>query len=340
MNARALGQHAAEAGDSLRARLELLAAHQHQRHHAWYALLRAGRFDRAALRLWLGNVLWLREQLARAAPARSGADLALSSEAPRATEHGAGSAATPVLPGQGEDDLWGLLGAALGCGADELAGTPPLPGVHAACDEYLASARRWQPLAAATLSLAELSSRRALLAQLPHWRAPYPLLAPAALEPLDQRVGRAAAQADAAFDVIESLATSAELEQCALEAFAARCTLDWRLLDAVYLALRVPLQPGLVPEAWLLRLTELAVIDERGRSSAPGVLMAPGRVLQLNPTAYDLLALCDGRTLAGILAELTDLHAVALQIVERDVATFLAELERRELLVFASGSGR
>ena len=74
--------------------------------------------------------------------------------------------------------------------------------------------------------------------------------------------------------------------------------------------------------------------DEAG-SREPGLLMVPEKALQLNRTAYQLLERCNGRsTLGGIVEDLSREHGVPEAAVERDVSTFMGELERRRIVVF------
>jgi coenzyme PQQ biosynthesis protein PqqD len=88
-----------------------------------------------------------------------------------------------------------------------------------------------------------------------------------------------------------------------------------------------------------MKLPTLAAVDERGPSAAPGVLMVPERALQLNRTACDRVERCDGQlTLAQIIAQLSQRHGAQPQTVERDIASFVAELECRRILAFEGGS--
>lgn len=84
-----------------------------------------------------------------------------------------------------------------------------------------------------------------------------------------------------------------------------------------------------------MRLPSLSAADGSGQSPAPGMIMIPERALTLNRTAYDLVERCTGElTLEQIIAELSQRHGAQRETVERDIASFVAELERRSILSF------
>ena len=91
------------------------------------------------------------------------------------------------------------------------------------------------------------------------------------------------------------------------------------------------------------------VSDEQRPSLAPGVrlqqdpvsgkpvLLFPEGILFLNSTAHDIVTRCDGTATVGmILAALSQEYEAIPDDLRGDVQTYLAELQQRKLLVFAS----
>jgi pyrroloquinoline-quinone synthase len=324
-----------QAGESFLTRLQTLAERHHPQRHPFNALMHAGRLDRDDLRRWVANRYHRQTRLVL-----EDALIVAKSEDPafrrswigRVLEHdGCGNPREP-----GALELWQRLAAALGLGEAELAsGADLLPEVRAGCAECLEAARGADLMTAVSFSLAEQFASSLMQAQLEAWRQHYSFVGQGALDCFTHAAHRARADTELALAFVQAHATTPELERRCFEAFAARCAASWRLLDAVYLACRRRRVPHVEDGVWLMRLSALVVEDEAGQSSAPGVVMGPERALQLNRTAYDLLELCDGRRpLSSIVAELAQRHAAPPPLVERDVATFVAELERRRILAF------
>jgi pyrroloquinoline quinone biosynthesis protein D len=68
-----------------------------------------------------------------------------------------------------------------------------------------------------------------------------------------------------------------------------------------------------------------------------GVLLYPEGVLELNPTAHDIVARCNGRTsLAEILAALAAEYDATEEEIQGDVFECLEQLHARQFLVFES----
>jgi pyrroloquinoline quinone biosynthesis protein D len=64
------------------------------------------------------------------------------------------------------------------------------------------------------------------------------------------------------------------------------------------------------------------------------VLLFPEGVLELNETANDILARCDGRTVSAIIQALAEEYDVDPQMLAADVQETLADLQRRKLIEF------
>ena len=62
------------------------------------------------------------------------------------------------------------------------------------------------------------------------------------------------------------------------------------------------------------------------------VLLFPEGVLELNETAQEILARCDGRTVSEIIRVLAEEYDVDSQMLAADVGETLADLQRRKLI--------
>ena len=62
------------------------------------------------------------------------------------------------------------------------------------------------------------------------------------------------------------------------------------------------------------------------------VLLFPEGVLELNETAQEILARCDGRTVSEIIRTLAEEYDVDSQMLSADVGETLADLQRRKLI--------
>ena len=62
------------------------------------------------------------------------------------------------------------------------------------------------------------------------------------------------------------------------------------------------------------------------------VLLFPEGVLELNETAQEILAHCDGRTVSEIIEALTEEYDIDLEMLAADVREILADLQRRKLI--------
>jgi pyrroloquinoline quinone biosynthesis protein D len=62
------------------------------------------------------------------------------------------------------------------------------------------------------------------------------------------------------------------------------------------------------------------------------VLLFPEGVLELNETAQEILAHCDGRTVSEIIRALAEEYDIDLEMLAADVGETLADLQRRKLI--------
>jgi coenzyme PQQ biosynthesis protein PqqD len=67
-------------------------------------------------------------------------------------------------------------------------------------------------------------------------------------------------------------------------------------------------------------------------TTGKAVLLFPEGILELNETAQEIVARCDGRTLAEIKRDLAKAYDVDLGTLATDVRQTLSELQKRKLV--------
>jgi pyrroloquinoline quinone biosynthesis protein D len=333
------------ASEEFLARLEMIIERQYQHRHPFNALMRAGRLDRGDVRLWVANRYYYEVQSALG-------DALILGKAEDPTfrkgwrqslceQHGGCDARDPVGGATTPRTLerWQRLAAALDLSPEQLeSGAELLPQVRATCDDDLDAVRSADLLSAVAISLTERFAAQFIPLSQPAWLRQYSFVPESAVAAFEQRLTRPRGAADFALDYVRTHARTEPEQRRCLAAFEHRCKILSRLLDSVYLARRRARVPRLEHRAWLMKLSAIASADERQHGAAPGLLIVPERALALNRTAYDLLERCDGQlTLEQVIVQLSHCHGAVREMVERDVASFVAELERRSVLAFEGG---
>jgi pyrroloquinoline-quinone synthase len=304
-------QAAAAAGD-LEARLRaVLAARYHDR-HPFHLRMHAGELSREELQTWVRNRYYYQTRI----PIKDGAILAKSEDAAfrrtwvqRIHDHDG------TQPGEGGLELWLALAEAVGLERKAVASLRDvLPGVRAACDDYVRFVESHDLLESVAASLTELAAGELMGARLLAFERHYPWVAPRGLAYFRSRTQQAPRDArhGLAF-VLGHARSAADADRC-IAALERKCEILWRLLDAVEEAGRRP------------RLARAASLRSDPRDGTLVVL--PERAVQLNAAAREILELCDGaRSAAGIAAELRRRHP-ARDAVESDTYEFLASMEK------------
>jgi len=67
-------------------------------------------------------------------------------------------------------------------------------------------------------------------------------------------------------------------------------------------------------------------------ATAKSVLLFPEGIIELNETAHEILARCDGRTVSEIVEALTEEYDVDPASLATDVRETLADLQQRKLI--------
>jgi coenzyme PQQ biosynthesis protein PqqD len=71
---------------------------------------------------------------------------------------------------------------------------------------------------------------------------------------------------------------------------------------------------------------------EIDRTTRKGVLLFPEGILELNETAQEIVARCDGETVSEIVFHLSQEYEADLETLACDVRETLADLQRRKLI--------
>jgi coenzyme PQQ biosynthesis protein PqqD len=69
-------------------------------------------------------------------------------------------------------------------------------------------------------------------------------------------------------------------------------------------------------------------------ATGKSVLLFPEGIMELNETAYEILARCDGRTLSEIVHELAEDYDADPAALAADVRETMADLQQRKLIEF------
>jgi pyrroloquinoline quinone biosynthesis protein D len=69
-------------------------------------------------------------------------------------------------------------------------------------------------------------------------------------------------------------------------------------------------------------------------TTGKNVLLYPEGIVELNETAHEILARCDGRTVGEIVCELAKQYEADFNALTADVRDTLSDLERRKLIEF------
>ena len=302
---------------SLEARLRGVLAERYHDRHPFHVRMHEGRLSPGELRSWVRNRYYYQTRI----PIKDGHILAKAEDpafrrawVERLHDHDGSRDEVGGL------ELWLRLADAVGLDRDEVRSLRfVLPGVRAACDDYVRFVESHDLLASVAASLTELAAGGIMHERIAAFERHYPWVEAEGLRYFRTRT--TTAPRDGGFGlafVLEHARTPEDQERC-LEALRRKCEILWRLLDAVEAAHR---RPRLAPHA-LLR-------------SDPGdgrkLVVLPERAVRTSESGDEILALCDGvRSREAIVAELAARH----EEVERlpgDVHEFLEQMERLGVL--------
>lgn len=95
----------------------------------------------------------------------------------------------------------------------------------------------------------------------------------------------------------------------------------------------MPMLTRIISDAARPRLAK-GVRLQTDSATGKSVLLFPEGIMELNETAYEILARCDGRTLSEIVRELAEDYDADVAALAADVRETLAGLQQRKLIKF------
>ena len=257
------------------------------------------------------------------------------------------AAGKPPLLDEGGIEAWLRLGEACGLSRAELADDRHVqPGVRFAVDAYVnfARTRAW-PIAIAS-SLTELFAPDLMATRLAAFEKFYPWIDPRGLDYFRRRTSQAKRDSDEALAIVLKYCNTPELQREAVRALEFKCDVLWTMLDAIYhaygnkegrLPSRLMEKPGgsktAAPwsDAARPRLAK-GVRLEVDSATDKGVLLYPEGIVELNETAHEIVARCDGRTLGEIVKVLAEEYDADVAALAVDVRETVADLQQRNLI--------
>jgi pyrroloquinoline-quinone synthase len=304
----------------LEARLRRVLAERYHDKHPFNVRMHEGELSREEIQTWVCNRYYYQTRI----PLKDSVILTKSGDpafrrewVQRIHDHDG------VAPGEGGLARWLDLAEVVGlerAEVESLAGV--LPGVRAACDDYVRLVEERDLLEAVASSLTEMAAGEIMKVRLAAFEKHYPWVGERGLAYFRSRVEQAPRDATWGLAwVLENARTPEEADRC-VAALEKKCEILWRLLDAVEHAHRVP---------------RLAPAAQRRRDPRDGraTVVLPERAVRLNESGEEILDLCDGsRSADAIARELAERHPEIHGVVA-DVHAFLAEMERLGVLVAA-----
>ena len=294
--------------------------------HPFHTRMDAGELTREELQRWVANRFYYQQCI----PLKDAAILSNCAEVEvrrewiqRIVDHDGTAGAA------GGIESWLRLGEALGVTRDELLSERRvLPAVRYAVDAYVTFARRKPWIEAVASSLTELFGPAAIRVRLAALERHYEWIDPAGLEYFRARLVQAPRDAQYALDLTVERCRTPEQQDAAVAALRFKTEVLWAQLDAIE---RGDTQPVVMMAPRLVTGARLQYDDVREEH----ILLIPEGAVRLNPTAAEVLGLCDGRrSLDDIAGALSARYDGA--DVRNDVRELLDALAQRGLVVDAA----
>jgi pyrroloquinoline-quinone synthase len=226
-------------------------------------------------------------------------------------------------PGEGGLEQWLDLASAVGLErAEVVALRGVLPGVRAACDDYVRFVESNDLLASVAASLTEMFAGDIMLRRIAAFEKHYPWVLTEGLRYFQNRTRQAPRDAAFGLRFVLEHANSADDQTRCVAALERKCEILWRLLDAIENAGRHP------------RLSRHAQLRTDGAEDQTLVVL-PERAVRLNASGREILDMCDGRHSAGEIARVLGSRHPEIEQVESDVHHFLEQMERVGVLEVA-----
>jgi pyrroloquinoline-quinone synthase len=227
-------------------------------------------------------------------------------------------------PGEGGLERWLDLAQAVGLERAEVVGLRSvLPGVRAACDDYVAFVESNDLLASVAASLTELFAGDIMRRRIAAFERHYAWVQTEGLRYFQNRTQQAPRDAAFGLGFVLAHARSPEDQTRCVAALERKCQILWRLLDAVEAAGRRP------------RFSRHAQLRIEGAAHDQALVVLPERAVRLNASGREILELCDGSRSAGAIARALGLRHPEIEQVESDVHHFLERMEQVGVLEVA-----
>jgi len=303
------------------ARLRGVLAERYHDRHPFNLRMHAGALTKAELRTWVRNRYYYQTRI----PIKDGIILA-KAESPifrrawvqRIHDHDG------ERPGEGGLAQWLALAEAVGLDRAEVESLGRvLPGVRAACDDYVRLVESNDLLASVAASLTEMSAGSLMRERLAAFEMHYPWVGEEGLRYFRSRTTLAPRDAEGGLRFVLEQARTAEDQDRCVAALERKCEILWRLLDAVEAA---HARPRLAPSA------SLRFDATEGRD----LVVLPERAVKLNASGREILDLCDGRRSAEEIATTLRVRHPAVRELESDVHEFLGHMRRLGVLEAAA----
>ena len=303
---------------ALETRLREIGAQRYHHRHPFNLRMHAGGLSRAEIQTWVRNRYYYQTRI----PIKDGLILAKASDpgfrrgwVRRIRDHDGDARGTGGL------EQWLALAEAVGlerASVESLGGV--LPGVRAACDDYVRFVESHDLLESVAASLTEMFAGDIMRTRIEAFERHYPWVDTAGLRYFQARTQQAPRDAaEGLAYVLEHARTAADQDRCAA-ALERKCEILWRLLDAIEAA---HARPRLSPHAQL-------------REEPGGLLIVlPERAVKPSDSGREILALCDGERSAVEIAEALRARHPEVSDLASDVHEFLTGMQRLGVLTLA-----
>jgi pyrroloquinoline-quinone synthase len=298
------------------ARLRRIGAERYHHRHPFNLRMHAGELSRAEIQSWVRNRYYYQTRI----PIKDGLILAKASDpgfrrgwVRRIHDHDGDEERVGGL------ELWLCLAEAVGLDREAVeSASDVLPGVRAACDDYVRFVAAHDLLESVAASLTELFAGDIMQTRIDAFERHYRWVDTTGLRYFQSRTQQAPRDAaEGLAFVLEHAQSAADQDRCAA-ALERKCEILWRLLDAIEAA---HARPRVSPHAQL-------------REEAGGLLIVlPERAVKPSESGREILALCDGERSAVEIAEELRRRHPDVPGLASDVHEFLASM--RELGVLA-----
>jgi pyrroloquinoline-quinone synthase len=298
-------------------RLRSVLAERYHDRHPFNLRMHAGTLTPPELRTWVRNRYYYQTRI----PIKDGIILA-KAESPtfrrewvrRIHDHDGDR------PGEGGLEQWLALAEAVGLAREEVESLRlVLPGVREACDDYVRFVGENDLLASVAASLTEMSAGTIMGERLAAFETHYPWVCEAGLRYFRSRTTLAPRDAEGGLAFVLEHARTPEAEARCVAALERKCSILWRLLDAIEAAHARP----------RVRASASIRFDPvEGRDLA----VLPERAVRLNASGREILDLCDGRRSGEEIAAVLRGRHSEVAALESDVHEFLGHMQRLGVL--------